>query len=188
MLADTEKVKVKSGDKGTVMEKLRENGTIDTREAQALQSAVMTVKSDWIDYNGHLNMAYYNVLFDTALDQVCEQLGLGPDYVKARNASYFTAEVHVCYLRELEAGMPVTVNLQLIDFDAKRAHIFQELRHAEEGWLSATSEQMSLHVDLNTRKVAPWPEDIRSRFAALLEDHARLPRPERVGRRIEIPR
>lgn len=188
MLGDTKKVKVKSGDKGTVMDKHGENRTKVVREAEPLQSAVMTVKPDWIDYNGHLNMAYYNVLFDTALDQMFEQLGLGPDYVKARNASYFTAEVHVCYLRELEAGMPVTVNLQLIDFDAKRAHIFQELRHAEEDWLSATSEQMSLHVDLTTRKVAPWPEDIATRLAALLKDHAGLPRPERAGRRIEIPR
>ncbi|PVB61645.1 thioesterase family protein [Labrenzia sp. 011] len=156
-------------------------------QAKPLQSAVMTVRDDWIDYNGHLNMAYYNVLFDTALDQIFEQLGLGPDYVKARNASYFTAEVHVCYVRELEAGMPVSVSLQLIGCDAKRAHIFQELRHAEEGWLSATSEQMSLHVDLNTRKVAPWPEDIQARLAALLRDHSALPRPERAGRRIEIP-
>ncbi|WP_103224797.1 thioesterase family protein [Roseibium marinum] len=157
-------------------------------EAKPLQSAVMTVKDDWIDYNGHLNMAYYNVLFDTALDQVFEQLGLGPDYVKTRNASFFTAEVHVCYLQELSAGMPVTVSVQLIGFDAKRAHIYQELRHAEEGWLSATSEQMSLHVDMEARKVVPWPDDIRANLAALLSGHGCLPRPERVGRRIEIPR
>ena len=55
---------------------------------------------------------------------------------------------------------PSSATLQLIDFDSKRAHFFQELRHAEEDWLSATSEQMSLHVDMSARKVAPWPEDI----------------------------
>jgi len=84
--------------------------------------------------------------------------------------------------------MPVTVTVQLIDCDAKRAHIYQELRHAEEGWLSATSEQMSLHVDMEARKVAPWPEDIAANLAALMDAHSRLSRPERAGRHIEIRR
>ncbi|AMN55785.1 thioesterase [Labrenzia sp. CP4] len=146
----------------------------------------MTVRDDWIDYNGHLNMAYYNVLFDTAVDEVFHRLGMGPDYVKTRGGSFFTAEVHVCYLRELSAGMKVIATLQLVDFDAKRAHFYQELRHAEEGWLSATSEQLSLHVDMNARKVAPWPEDIAANLTALSQAHASLPRPERAGRHIEI--
>ncbi|WP_428648310.1 thioesterase family protein [Roseibium sp.] len=155
-------------------------------EAKPVESEVMSVRDEWIDYNGHLNMAYYNVLFDTAVDQVFERLGLGPDYVKNRNASYFTAEVHVCYLRELGAGMPVTVTLQLVDWDEKRVHFYQELRHAEEGWLSATSEQVSLHVDMEVKKVAPWPEDISANIRALSEAHRSLPRPERAGRHIEI--
>lgn len=158
----------------------------DTWKTEPVKSSVMTVKEDWIDYNGHLNMAYYNVLFDTAVDDVFNRLGLGPDYVKNRSASYFTAEVHVCYVRELEAGMPVTATLQLIDFDEKRAHFYQELHHGEEGWLSATSEQMSLHVDMSARKVAPWPEDILANLTALARAHRDLPRPERAGRHIEI--
>lgn len=151
-----------------------------------VKSEVMSVREDWIDYNGHLNMAYYNVLFDTAVDQVFERLGLGPDYVKSRNASYFTAEVHVCYVRELSVNMPVIGTLQLIDHDLKRAHFYQELRHAEEGWLSATSEQMSLHVDMAARKVSPWPEDILQNLANLADAQRALPRPERAGRHIEI--
>lgn len=151
-----------------------------------VESDVMTVKDEWIDYNGHLNMAYYNVLFDTAVDQVFERLGLGPEYLKTRGASYFTAEVHVCYLRELGAGMPVIGTLQLVDFDSKRAHFFQELRHAEEHWLSATSEQLSLHVDMTARKVAPWPEDILANLKSLSDAQAALLLPERAGRRIAI--
>jgi acyl-CoA thioester hydrolase len=89
-------------------------------------------------------------------------------------------------VRELSEGMPVIATLQLIDFDGKRAHFYQELRHAEERWLSATSEQMSLHVDMNARKVAPWPEDILANLTALGNAHAGLPRPERAGRHIEI--
>lgn len=153
---------------------------------EPVKSEIKTVKPDWIDYNGHLNMAYYNVLFDTAVDDVFNRVGLGPGYVKERNASFFTAEVHVCYVQELSVDTPVIVTLQLMDFDEKRAHFYQELRHAEEGWLSATSEQMSLHVDMEARKVVPWPEDIQANLKALADAHAGLPRPERAGRRIGI--
>src|SRR6202451_4235649 len=103
-------------------------------------SSVMRVEPGWIDYNGHLNMAYYNVLFDRAVDEVYEVLGLGLDYLKTKQHSTFTAEVHVRYLRELNAGDPVRVTFQLLDLDAKRLHYFEELHHAEENWLSDTSE------------------------------------------------
>lgn len=155
---------------------------------EPVKSGIMTVKPDWIDYNGHLNMAYYNVLFDTAVDEVFHRLGLGPDYVKERGASFFTAEVHVCYVRELSVEAPVIATLQLVDFDEKRTHFYQELRHAEEGWLSATSEQISLHVDMDAKKVVPWPDDIHANLQALADAHAALPRPERAGRQIGIKR
>ncbi|WP_298986335.1 thioesterase family protein [uncultured Roseibium sp.] len=155
-------------------------------EHEPIKSKVMIVQEDWIDYNGHLNMAYYNVLFDKAVDEIFLGLGLGADYVKTRNASFFTAETHVCYLRELSAGMPVRATLQLIDFDHKRAHFYQELWHAEENWLSATMEQLSLHVDMSARKVADWPQDVFQNLSALAKAHESLLRPARSGRRIEI--
>ena len=55
-------------------------------------SSVMQVEPAWIDYNGHLNMAYYNVLFDRAVDEVYELLGLGLDYLKVRRHSTFMTE------------------------------------------------------------------------------------------------
>ena len=69
-------------------------------------SSLMRVEPQWIDYNGHLNMAYYNVLFDRAVDEVYELLGIGLDYLKQHNHSTFTAEVHVRYLRELRENDP----------------------------------------------------------------------------------
>jgi acyl-CoA thioester hydrolase len=66
-------------------------------------SSTMTVEPSWIDYNGHMNMAYYHVLFDRAVDEAFEVVGLGPDYVAERNASYYVAEVHTLYRRELNA-------------------------------------------------------------------------------------
>jgi acyl-CoA thioester hydrolase len=150
-------------------------------------SSVMRVEPEWIDYNGHLNMAYYNVLFDRAVDEAYELMGCGIAYLKDTRHSTFTAEAHIRYLRELHAGAPVRVTLQLIDFDAKRMHYFEELFHAEEGWLSATSENLVLHVDMTTKKVAPFPDFIAARLAKMKSAHAHLPVPDGVGRRIAMP-
>jgi acyl-CoA thioester hydrolase len=150
-------------------------------------SSVMRVEPGWIDYNGHLNMAYYNVLFDRAVDEAFELLGCGLDYVKTHRHSCFTAEVHVRYLRELRAGDPVRVTFQLLGYDAKRMHYFEQLFHAVEGWVSATSENMSLHVDMAAGKTAPFPADVVGCLARMQASHAHLPRPEAAGRRIAMP-
>ncbi len=147
-------------------------------------SSPMRVEPQWIDYNGHLNMAYYNVLFDRAVEEVFSLIGLGPDYVRQQEASYFVAEVHVRYVRELMVNDPVRVTLQLVDFDDKRVHYFMELRHAEEGWMSATTENLSLHVDMSTKKVTPFPADILANLALLKAAHSRLKKPEALGRGI----
>ena len=115
---------------------------------EPFRSSIMQIEPQWIDYNGHLNMAYYNVMFDRAIDQMWLQLGIGPVYMKERNGSTFTAECHVRYLREIHLGDPVQVSVWLLEADDKRLHTFEELRHATEGWLSATSENMSLHIDM----------------------------------------
>jgi acyl-CoA thioester hydrolase len=150
-------------------------------------SSVMRVEPAWIDYNGHLNMAYYNVLFDRAVDEAFELLGCGLEYLKTRRHSTFTAEVHVRYLRELHSGDPVRVSFQLLDFDMKRMHYFERLIHAEEGWISATSENMSLHVDMTAKKTAPFPPNIAANLARMKAAHARLPPPDGAGRRIAMP-
>jgi acyl-CoA thioester hydrolase len=150
-------------------------------------SSPMIVEKDWIDYNGHLNMAYYNVLFDRAVDEVYEQLGIGLNYLKRTQHSTFTAEVHVRYLRELHENDPVRVTFQLLDFDAKRIHYFETLLHAEQGWASATSENMTLHVDMTAKKVSAFPDSIMRTLAAMKAAHATLPIPDGAGRRIAMP-
>ncbi len=150
-------------------------------------SAVMRVEPGWIDYNGHLNMAYYNVLFDRAIDEAFDLLGCGLAYLKETNHSTFTAEAHVRYLRELHVNDPVRVTFQLLDYDAKRIHYFEELHHAEQGWLSATSENMALHVDMTARKTAPFPDSVIARLARMKAAHSRLPTPEGAGGRVAMP-
>ncbi|SRR5260221_11618175 len=149
-------------------------------------SSVMRIEPQWIDYNGHLNMAYYNVLFDRAVDEAYELIGVGARYAADRRQSIFTAEVHVRYLRELRAGDPVRVTFQLLDYDAKRLHYFEQLFHAEGGWVSATSENLSLHVDMMSKKTAAFPHEVAARFAEMKASHVLLPVPEAAGRRIEM--
>ena len=150
-------------------------------------SSVMQIEPPWIDYNGHLNMAYYNVMFDRAIDELWLRLGIGQGYRTARNGSTFTAECHVRYLREIHLGDPVQVSILLLAADQKRLHTFEELRHAGEGWLSATSENMTIHIDMAARKTAPFPPDIRARIDTVAKAHAAIPRPEGVGRKVAMP-
>ncbi len=149
-------------------------------------SSTMRIEPGWIDYNGHVNVAYYHVLFDRAVDEAFEILGLGPDYLAARQASTFTAETHVLYRRELTLHDSVRTTVQLVDFDEKRLHLYQEVRHAAEGWVAATSESLHLHVEMERRRVAPFPDDVLRNLDTMRASHAGMPRPEAAGRVIGL--
>jgi acyl-CoA thioester hydrolase len=150
-------------------------------------SRPMGIEKDWIDYNGHLNMAYYNVLFDRGADSAFELMGLGPEYARERRLTIYTAEIHVCYVQELHLGDAVTVSFQLLDHDDKRLRAYQEIRHSD-GWLAATCEVLSLHIDMAGPKVTTFPPDVMTKVEALRAAHTGLPMPERAGRSIAIKR
>ncbi|MEA2878260.1 MAG: acyl-CoA thioester hydrolase, partial [Hyphomicrobiales bacterium] len=120
-------------------------------------------------------------------DEAYELLGIGTEYLSTQRHSTFTAEAHVRYLRELREGDPVRVTFQLLDYDEKRIHYFQQLFHATDGWMSATSENMTLHVDMTAKKVAPFPAKVKRTLCRMKAEHARLPRPEAAGRSIAMP-
>jgi acyl-CoA thioester hydrolase len=150
-------------------------------------SSVMRVEPEWIDYNGHLNMAYYHVLLDRAFDEALHLIGADFDYAKRERHSYYTAEAHIRYLRELHAGDRVRATIQLLGYDLKRVHYFEQLFHAAEGWMAATLETMALHVDMNSKKATPAPPLVAARLADMRASHALLPIPEAAGRRIDMP-
>ena len=151
-------------------------------------SLPMLVRPDWADYNGHLNMAYYGVLFDNALDVVLEPLGLGPKVAAETGASVFTAQAQVHFLRELHPGDSVVVETRLIAHDAKRLHYVQTMRRVGEDEPAAVSENLVLHVDLKTRRVAPFAPAVLARIEKAVADHANLPLPRQVGRRVGLQR
>jgi len=161
--------------------------TADASFPTPFVSSVMRIEPAWIDYNGHLNVAYYNVLFDRAVDEVYELVGLGPAYLERTRHSTMVVEAHVRYLRELKLDDPVHVVVQLLDYDEKRVHLFEELRHATENWLSATSENMTLSVDMTAKKVAPFDASVLAGLARMKAAHAALPNPDGAGRRVHMP-
>ncbi|GHC75324.1 thioesterase family protein [Limoniibacter endophyticus] len=145
-------------------------------------SSRMQIRPEWIDFNGHMNMAFYAMLFDHGLEQFYGRVGLGAAYAERTRHTTYTAEIHICYIRELHDGAPVTVSLQMLDWDEKRIHFFQEIRHADEGWLAATGESVTLHIDQSGPKVVPYPSDVALRIEELARPHLALPRPEQAGR------
>jgi acyl-CoA thioester hydrolase len=150
-------------------------------------SSELRPEAAWFDYNGHLNMAYYHVLLDRAVDEAFALCGLGPDYARLRGHSFFTVENRVSYRREVRRGDRLRATVRLVDVDDKRIHYFMELREATEGWLAATSENLSLHVNLITRKAASFPADVAAALADMRASHALLARPETLGAGIAMP-
>lgn len=147
-----------------------------------------TVRPEWIDYNGHMNVAYYVLAFDHATDALFDHLGLGEGYRHAANASLFIAEAHVLYRRELAAGAPMRFETQLLDRDAKRLQFFHRMLHGGEGFLAATCELVAVHVDLAHRRATPFPAEAAARLEALADRHAHLRRPAEAGRAIGLGR
>ncbi len=144
------------------------------------------VLPEWIDANGHLNLAYYIVLFDQATDVLFDAIGIGIAYKEATNHGTFVVETHNLYERELLLGDRVRVTSQILAADNIRLHVAHEMYAIAGGRRAATQELLFLHVDLAARRVAPILPAVRERVAAAVQAHARLPRPAWVGRRIEM--
>ena len=157
-------------------------------EPAPLVSPTQTVIEDWIDYNGHLNMAFYNVIFDRAVDHFYDLLGVGAQYAGSGAGSCFTMEIHVHYLNEVSLDDELELHLQLLDYDSKRLHYFQQMYHKEQGYLAATSEQLALHVDLKTRRSGAFPQQVLDKLDAVATTHLRLDAPSQVGHLIGIKR
>ncbi len=145
------------------------------------------VAPGWIDYNGHMNVAYYLLAFDLATDVFFDSLGLGADYNKSGAGTTFAGQIKLSYLRELNQGDPLRVSTQLLAFDSKRLRFYHRMFHAGDGILAATAEMLSLHIDLKTRRVAPFPPHIHDALADLWRSHEGIAPPDDAGQGISRP-
>ena len=144
------------------------------------------VRPEWIDHNQHMNMGYYLVVFDYATDEFFAWVGLDAAHRAARAITTFCLEAHVTYHREVRAGDPLRFTTRLLAHDDKRIHYFHAMYHADEGWLAATNELMSLLVSRATRRAAPMAPEVLSRLAAIQRAHDTLPPPPQAGRAIGL--
>ena len=146
-----------------------------------------TVKPEWLDYNGHMNEAYYVLVFSRSTDAFMDFAGQDAGYRARSNTSIYTLETHVMYLQEVSEGEEVRVKTQLLGYDAKRYHLFHSMYHGGSGDLLATGEHMLVHVDMGGPKSAPFPPEIADRLAAIRAAHAGLAVPDQAGRAIALP-
>lgn len=145
------------------------------------------VLPEWIDYNGHMNVAYYLLAFDHATDDFLDYLGLDAAHRAASGGTTFAGDIHLTYQREVRQGDPLRITAQLLGYDDKRLRFFCHMYHAGEDYLAATMESLSLYVDLERRRVAAFPAEIRARLAEVFAAHRALPLPPEAGRVIAKP-
>ena len=144
------------------------------------------VLSEWIDFNGHMNVAYYVLAFDQGVDALWLDFGITAEHVQQNQSSTFAVETHVMYKQELKLDDPYVVTAQILAFDDKRIHQFQRMYHAESGFLAATAEWMTLHVDLEKRRVAPWPTKILQGSSSVAKSQGDWPYPDDAGSTMNI--
>ena len=117
------------------------------------------IKKEWTDYNNHMNMAYYVLVFDQIWEIILEKFKMGEQSAKSTKMSTMVVETHTTYNNEVKEGDEVEINLTFFDHDKKRLHFKMEMIEKSSKKLSATLEMLSLYIDLNKRKVAEFEDE-----------------------------
>ena len=144
-----------------------------------------SIKPEWIDHNGHMNVAFFVLAFDEATDAAYEHWGIGLDYPDASGCSVFTLGINVDYLGELFVDDAVRIETMLVDHDAKRIHYFHRMIDTGKDKLVATNECLCMNVNLEARKSAPFPDDVMEKLAPFAGD---AEPPRGFGRTLRIRR
>lgn len=149
----------------------------------------LTVKPEWLDPNGHMNVAFYLRAVDDGSNAFFDDIGLGWGYTHAGSGTIFVTSCNLDFRRELFAGCAVRVSTQLIDYSDKLIHCYSEVRNADEETLAATCETLYMHVSFAARRGAPMPDLAQRRLAQILAAHrAALPAPATLNRPLAIRR
>jgi acyl-CoA thioester hydrolase len=117
------------------------------------------IKKQWTDYNNHMNMAYYILVFDQVWELMLEKFKMGESSAKITSMSTMVVETHTTYNSEVKEGDEVEINLTFFDHDKKRLHYKMEMIEKSSKKLSATIEMLSLYIDLDARKVREFEEE-----------------------------
>ena len=117
------------------------------------------ILNKWVDYNNHLNMAYYVLIFDEAWEVMLEQFKMGSHSAETTNRSTMVVETNTQYISEVKENDEVDLMLTFFDHDKKRLHLKLEMIEKKTQKLSATMEWISLYIDLDNRKVTEFENE-----------------------------
>jgi carnitine 3-dehydrogenase len=134
-----------------------------------------------------MNESRYLQVFCDGSDALLRYIGADTDYV-ATGRSYYTAETHIMHLGECKVGTPLTVETQVLSSDEKRLHVLHSIVNTDTDSVVATAEQMFLHVDMKAQKACPADAKVLAKLRPIAEAHAKLPKPDSVGRYVGAPR
>ena len=147
------------------------------------------VLPEWIDYNGHMNVAYYTLAFDKSLDFFFEDiLGIGPTYVSKMSKGPFALKASYHYFSELLVEEEFYVDLSVVDFDSKKVHVCGEMKKSLSGELSAVFETVLMNVDLTKRKSIEYPKDVLAIFENLKRSLKKETLSDILGKTISLNR
>ena len=114
---------------------------------------------DWIDYNGHMNLSYYILVFDMGAEVILSKFKMGEQAAKTTKRSTMVVETHTNYIKEVRESDEVIISLSHIDHDKKRLHYKLEMYEKSKNILSATTEVLALYINLELRKVAEFEKE-----------------------------
>ena len=118
------------------------------------------IVKDWTDYNGHMNVAYYVLIFDIyGAEKLMSDFKMGEHSAKTTNKSTMVVESHITYNQEIKEGEEVDVNLTYFDHDKKRLQYKLEMIHKSKKYVTSTIEVLALYVDLQQRKVSEFEKE-----------------------------
>jgi acyl-CoA thioester hydrolase len=148
----------------------------------------LRVKPEWLDPNGHMNVAFYLRAVDDGSNAFFDDIGLGWSYTESGVGSVFVTRCNMDFRQELFVEAPLVVSTRLIDWNAKLLHTYSEVLHADERYVAATCETLYMHIEFSTRRSAPIPLTAQRRLAEILAAHAAEPMPSTLNRPLGIRR
>lgn len=146
----------------------------------------VTVGRDWLDYNEHMNVAFYLKAFDDAGEGLTIAIGMGAEYTRRTDNSWVALESHLTFQNEALLGDELRVESRVLDFDDKKMHLYQEMYRGAE--LLATHEQLGLHFDTSARRGSAFTPEVRINLERLHAAQAALPRADVIGRSVSLAR
>ena len=137
--------------------------------AQLPAADEQVVSPDFIDLNGHMNIRHYFDAASIALWRICIAAGMDASYSEERGLTMFTVEQHIRYFSELRLGERFTVHVRFLERSDRAVHAMSFVVAPEARTLACTFEASYVHVDMNTRRSVPIPDDVAARFDSQID-------------------